>query len=306
MMLGGHPFYDDYDDQYYGSGNNNNRVLYERRRTAEEARRRAEIERYYRRVKELEEQDKLRERQEYMRMIRQRQEEKEEYTRRAQETEVMRRLEEEEEEEERRRQFLARMPRQHVDEKEDEPEQSRIVRGPDGRLYRVPVGLTRRDEPTVTKESPGKTNQKRSPEQHEQHHRIVRGPDESPYRVPASFIHNRGDALEETEAKSPRTRRLRTQAQRMQTPAVVETNENASPNLYDSSRPTAPTAEQEKPLLRKLSEKANKQKYGKKRVTIIVEDASDSETEDVFKSVWRNRRPSPGEWMEPVENFRSL
>jgi hypothetical protein len=42
----------------------------------------------------------------------------------------------------------------------------------------------------------------------------------------------------------------------------------------------------------------------KKKVTIIVEDASDSETEDECKSdVWRNRRPSPGQWMEPVAGF---
>merc|ERR1711920_977001 len=49
--------------------------------------------------------------------------------------------------------------------------------------------------------------------------------------------------------------------------------------------------------------KAEKKKL-KRRVTIIVEDASDSEAEeDEQKSVWRNRRPSPGEWMEPVEKF---
>jgi hypothetical protein len=35
---------------------------------------------------------------------------------------------------------------------------------------------------------------------------------------------------------------------------------------------------------------------------VVVEDASDSEDEDdAIKSVWRNRRPSPGNWMEPVE-----
>jgi hypothetical protein len=40
----------------------------------------------------------------------------------------------------------------------------------------------------------------------------------------------------------------------------------------------------------------------RKRVTIIVEDASDSENEDdEFSSVWRNRRPSPGQWLEPVD-----
>jgi hypothetical protein len=268
MMLGGHPFFDDYDDQYYGSeAYNKNRCLYEHSRraaaaaaaAAEEAttrRRRAEIERYYRWVKELEEQDKLRERQEYMRMLSQRHAAEEEYRRRAQEADMMRcRLEEEEEEEMRRRrqESSARM-RGHVD---NEEEQHRIVRGPDGRLYRMPVGLTHRVEPTVIKESPpprSKTNPKRS-----------------------SSNSNSSSAAGTTTTTTTTT-----------------------------GTPTAPIAQQEKHLLRKSSKKANKQKNGKTRITIIVEDASDSETEDEFKSVWRNRRPSPGEWMEPVEEFKSL
>merc|ERR1711959_561367 len=47
-----------------------------------------------------------------------------------------------------------------------------------------------------------------------------------------------------------------------------------------------------------------KKKSKRKRVTIIVEDASDSECEDDdYNSPWRNRRPSPGQWMEPVESY---
>lgn len=41
----------------------------------------------------------------------------------------------------------------------------------------------------------------------------------------------------------------------------------------------------------------------KRRITVIVEDASDSECESEFDSPWRNRRPSPGQWMEPVEPY---
>ena len=42
----------------------------------------------------------------------------------------------------------------------------------------------------------------------------------------------------------------------------------------------------------------------KHRVTVIVEDASDSECENAFESPWRNRRPSPDEsWMEPIEPY---
>jgi len=38
------------------------------------------------------------------------------------------------------------------------------------------------------------------------------------------------------------------------------------------------------------------------RVTVVVEDASDDESDqESLKSVWRNRRPSPGQWMEPID-----
>lgn len=41
-----------------------------------------------------------------------------------------------------------------------------------------------------------------------------------------------------------------------------------------------------------------------RRVTVVVEDASDSEYEDDDRTIndaWRNRRPSPGVLMEPVD-----
>merc|ERR1712176_329516 len=41
-------------------------------------------------------------------------------------------------------------------------------------------------------------------------------------------------------------------------------------------------------------------------LTFLVEDASDSECENEFDSPWRNRRPSPGQWMEPVEALEAL
>merc|ERR1712150_239858 len=41
----------------------------------------------------------------------------------------------------------------------------------------------------------------------------------------------------------------------------------------------------------------------RRRIVITVEDASDSEAEDEYNSKWRNRRPAPGEsWMEPIHN----
>merc|ERR1712187_1104792 len=39
-------------------------------------------------------------------------------------------------------------------------------------------------------------------------------------------------------------------------------------------------------------------------ITVLVEDASDSEyEEDEKEAIWRNRHPSPGQWMEPVFGF---
>lgn len=48
--------------------------------------------------------------------------------------------------------------------------------------------------------------------------------------------------------------------------------------------------------------KDSKKGRNRRKVTVVVEDASDSEEEnDDLKSVWRNRRPSPGQWIEPVD-----
>jgi hypothetical protein len=41
------------------------------------------------------------------------------------------------------------------------------------------------------------------------------------------------------------------------------------------------------------------------KMSILVEDASDSESDDdSITKLWRNRRPSPGQWMEPVGYFK--
>ena len=38
---------------------------------------------------------------------------------------------------------------------------------------------------------------------------------------------------------------------------------------------------------------------------VVVEDVPDSEDDELreLHSVWRNRKPSPGAWMEPIESF---
>ena len=45
--------------------------------------------------------------------------------------------------------------------------------------------------------------------------------------------------------------------------------------------------------------KRKEQKPSRRRVTVLVEDVPDED--DETKSIWRNRRPGPGEsWMEPI------
>merc|ERR1712224_328283 len=72
---------------------------------------------------------------------------------------------------------------------------------------------------------------------------------------------------------------------------------------YDNSTSSSISRNNNNVVMQSPPEKKKKPK--RKRVTIIVEDASDSEYEDDdYNSPWRNRRPSPGQWMEPVENYQ--
>merc|ERR1712086_742439 len=52
-------------------------------------------------------------------------------------------------------------------------------------------------------------------------------------------------------------------------------------------------------------DRSNNKSTKRKIVGILVEDGSDSEYENEdYNSPWRNRRPSPGLWIEPVEQFK--
>merc|ERR1719198_2463114 len=74
--------------------------------------------------------------------------------------------------------------------------------------------------------------------------------------------------------------------------------------LVDENFPLSamPKVEEKVPVVER--KKSTKKVNQRQRITVIVEDASDSEAECEFDSIWRNRRPSPGQWMEPVENFQ--
>ena len=235
MMLG-NPFFSVHDDdEYYYSPYN--RGYQKQRRAAKEARQRAEQQRYYR-MKELEKQERLRQRQEYMQRLRQRQQE------------------EAEAEQQQQQQHLREVQQQRhrTDNEEEEEPVFRLMRGPDGSVYRVQVGKTSKQK-SVRKHSDDEAN--------------------LPNRVSSARSEQR------------RTTKLADMEEPQAMPTVMEDNQ----------------------LRRRPSKKKNPvHEKGKTRVTVIVEDASDSEAEDDFKkSPWRNRRPSPDEqWIEPVESFEDV
>lgn len=97
--------------------------------------------------------------------------------------------------------------------------------------------------------------------------------------------------------------------------SVASTTSDDSESESDTSDQEAQVKEVAPEKLHKATvpndDKPSKQGYNQqprrtildRKSLVVVEDASDSEDEDdILKSVWRNRRPSPGNWMEPVEH----
>ncbi len=106
-----------------------------------------------------------------------------------------------------------------------------------------------------------------------------------------------------TEEKAYRSRR-----ESQPDPVIQEQEESNS----DSSDPETDNDDEEYLNPQRRPEPTVQQRYNrrnfhknspKRRITVTVEDASDSECESEFDSPWRNRRPSPGQWMEPVDPF---
>jgi hypothetical protein len=146
----------------------------------------------------------------------------------------------------------------------------KVVRGLDGRFYEMEPEV-----PTVQEELSPMKEETKFP------HCIVRGRDGRLYRRVASpaVTHESlppGDIIS--------------------TASVPEGSINVSefPLQMKENKCPAP----------KLMGKDSTKPARRRRETVIVEDASDSENEDEeLNLVWRNRRPSPGKWMEPVESM---
>ncbi|KAL3925166.1 MAG: hypothetical protein SGILL_000591 [Bacillariaceae sp.] len=265
----------------------------ERRRAAEEAKRRSELERYYRMRAAEENQERERQaydRQQYLQQQRWReQQEAERELQRQAHEHALRKKQQREEEEHASRSRRARAQAEaqrrrrqqaqyYLDENshDDQEQEFNVVQSRDGRLYRV-----RNPNYHAVKN----TQQRKTP--HHSEPRIVRGDDGNLYRF-----------------ESQKT-------QKMESPELMDTTSDDKQNLAHLTRspPMRPTCVmddveakvQEAPIRHK---KKKSKKGKKKKITVIVENASDSENDDDYRSPWRNRRPSPGQWIEPVENFQ--
>lgn len=87
---------------------------------------------------------------------------------------------------------------------------------------------------------------------------------------------------------------------------VAEAIRRLRPRFVAATTPLARERHPARSPRRKKSNNTSQRKNSprRSRITVVtVEDASDSEYENEFDSPWRNRLPSPGEWMEPVESY---
>merc|ERR1712110_93822 len=143
---------------------------------------------------------------------------------------------------------------------------------------------------------------------------IVRGRDGNFYYVkrPVRAQHRTKQQPTIIEEKAHRSRR------ELQPDLVVVEGESEDPDSdYETDNEYEEEYESEwnqrRPELDVLSQRLEPQRHDRNHsrrtspkrriITVTVEDASDSECESEFDSPWRNRRPSPGQWMEPVEPF---
>ena len=139
-----------------------------------------------------------------------------------------------------------------------------IVRGPDGYLYRVIL-----DDDTSSDDEPACQAHQQAQQQQQQ-------------------VHNRKE--------KPVTQPIETES--------VHSASTSSTVYHDATDDENTTVRISNKTGKSKVQKLRKKKSRKKKITITVEDASDSEYDDDFSSPWRNRRPGPGEsWIEPVELY---
>ena len=165
--------------------------------------------------------------------------------------------------------------RKSYDSKEENDEREyRVVRGWDGRLYRVRVQ-----------------------ENDDEEYRWMRDWDGSITRVQPKL-----SVKDETRRKDRREEPA--EEDRPQLRAVENSAKGSQSNL--KSPLSTALGQKESYSNESTRQTAKNDKRKKKKITVIVEDVSDSSDaeEDEMNSYWRNRHPSPNEsWMEPIEQI---
>jgi hypothetical protein len=170
-----------------------------------------------------------------------------------------------------------------------------LMRGPDGRIYRVQVGVQRvpiphPQQPAYKKATPQLRERRRTVEK-ESHTLPIKT--RSP---PAATEFVNGSPMDEDDAEK---------ALLEQSTPLPDKVPTSNTNLKPSSKMTTTTTRNANDNVAASPAGTKKKKKKKtRRIRVVVEDASESETEDEFyNSPWRNRRPAPGKWLEPVEFF---
>lgn len=182
-----------------------------------------------------------------------------------------------------------------LNDEDEESDQNYIVRGHDGDLYRVPA-----------RHIISKKHQKQAADEESDLYNIIRGPDGGLYRVPASHVVNKKyekqDAHEPTTENEVHEPKHRNQSL-AHLPSVEETHYVTKVKGDPISKANEGSTSQRMTCDSSSEESSVDESQNDAPITadVIVEDASDDEEVKELKSVWRNRRPSPGTLMEPVE-----
>ncbi len=134
---------------------------------------------------------------------------------------------------------------------------------------------------------------------------IVRGSDGCLYRVPArNIVHNK-HRYRNQELDEPTLERELHEPEEEDELQAHSSSEDLADNDMKTEE-TIPSMEAEREVSGEIYEADDISCEGSATASlaaadVVVEDASDDEEEKELKSIWRNRRPSPGALMEPVE-----
>ncbi|GAX19959.1 hypothetical protein FisN_1Lh569 [Fistulifera solaris] len=134
---------------------------------------------------------------------------------------------------------------------------------------------------------------------------IVRGPDGCLYRVPArSIVNNKHRYQNQELGESTLQEDMHEPKEEDEAQVHLSSEEMANNEVTkEETIPSMIVAEEISGEILESDDASYDESTKAPLVAadVVVEDASDDEEEKELKSIWRNRRPSPGTLMEPVE-----